>query len=150
MEVYDNACAFSLRDRDNGIYEIDNKQNVIRFRLQCYAAENLILADETLSLLGTDWTTMQSGIRTWLQSEGSRENPKYAEVQTFVNNGFNRDSERVKELKNFFMHIAGSAKPWEVAVGQAIAGLDASSPETAGSLRAFLGQKAVEALGLCR
>jgi hypothetical protein len=33
----------------------------------------------------------------------------------------------VKELRNVFMMLAGSQKPWEVAVGQGIAGAIAQS-----------------------
>ena len=38
--VYENARAFSLRDRDNSPYEIDDMEIVKRMRLYCRAAEN--------------------------------------------------------------------------------------------------------------
>ncbi|MDH8313513.1 hypothetical protein QIH03_27870, partial [Klebsiella pneumoniae] len=40
--IYENAKAFSLRDRDDAPYEIDDKPIVKRMRLFCRAAENLI------------------------------------------------------------------------------------------------------------
>jgi energy-coupling factor transporter ATP-binding protein EcfA2 len=52
--LYDDAKAFSLRDRDDEPYEIDNKPYVTRSRLNCYAAENLILSDDVLASLGTN------------------------------------------------------------------------------------------------
>lgn len=53
--LYDKPVAYSLRDGDGSRGSLESIGPVIRFRLQCYAAENALLADECLAVLGTDW-----------------------------------------------------------------------------------------------
>ena len=50
--IYDHPIAYSLRDRDDDPYEIDDKSIVKRMRLNCKAAENLLLSDDVLADLG--------------------------------------------------------------------------------------------------
>jgi len=84
--VYDNARGFSLRDRDEDAGEINDKLPVIRFRLSCRNAENLILTDEVLANLNTNWAEMQQRIETWIHSNPTH--PKYAEMVLFRDGGF--------------------------------------------------------------
>lgn len=143
--VYDNAVAYSLRDRDDASYEIDDKPHVIRMRLYCRSAENLILSDDVLALLGTDWLAFQECMRDWVGKNG--DHSQFASVKGFAE-GFDRVGAAVKDLRNLFMVIAGSNKPWEVAVGQSIAGLNSRSSQAEGSLISMLGPKAVKSLRL--
>jgi hypothetical protein len=46
------------------------------------------------------------------------------------------------------MDLAGSNKPWEVAVGQGIAALTTASSREDGGLADFLGSKIINALSL--
>ena len=57
--VYDDAKGFSLRDRDFQPELIEDVGPIIRMRLSCRAAENLMLSDDALDLAGTDWVTFQ-------------------------------------------------------------------------------------------
>ncbi|MES2728992.1 MAG: AAA family ATPase [Pseudomonadota bacterium] len=143
--IYDSASAYSLRDKDNDPYDINDIPNVIRARLNCYAAENLLLSDEVLALLGTNWEDMKEKINAWLQQNASH--PKHAEMTAFSTT-FDRRSHKVKDLEVVFIYLTGKSKPWEVAVGQAIAGLNPSSGTLEGSLADFLGKKIVSTLNL--
>lgn len=143
--VYDDAKAYSLRDRDEEPYDITDKTNVIRCRLNCKAAENLILSDDVLSLLGTTWAEMQTRITDWIAR-----NPEHSKsgIMTVFAGNFDRRNANLKEIRLILMDLAGSNKPWEVAVGQGIAALTAVSNQENGSLSDFLGCKIIDALEL--
>lgn len=144
--VYDNARAYSLRDRDDAPYEIDDRKHLTRFRLRCRAAENLILSDDVLEMLGSNWPKFQDLIKHWVKNNGGH--PQVASLIEFSKN-FDRVGANIKDLRNLFMAIAGSNKPWEVAVGQAIAALGPSSKKAEGSLIDMIGPKAIVGLQLC-
>jgi len=116
--VYDNAKAFSLRDRDEGDENIEDTPPLVRFKLSCRAAENLILTDEVLSSLNLTWQQMQEEIDRWLLSFTTH--PKFAIMNEFKNTGFDRKNFDLKELRNIIIGLTETAKPWEVAVGQVI------------------------------
>lgn len=61
---------------------------------------------------------------------------------------FDRRNANLKEIRLILMDLAGSNKPWEVAVGQGIAGLSATSSREDGSLSDLLGHKIIGALQL--
>lgn len=144
--VYDNASAYSLRDRDAGPYEIDDLRPVIRARLNCRSAENLIVTDEVLAVLGSDWGTVQLRLENWI-GQNSR-HPQHPDAVRFRDSDWDRANADLKPLRNLLVALAGSQKPWEVAVGQAIAGLQQSGGIKGGNLREFLGVKIVDALNL--
>ncbi len=141
--VYDDAKAYSLRDRDEGVEEIADQSPLTRMRFHCRAAENLLLTDEVLQLAGTDWASVESKIDQWL--EKTPEHPKRAIMQAFKDGGFDRLGFDLKELR---MLLAGEMiatnKPWEVLVGKAIAVCN-SSTETH-SLAVYLGEKVTKNL----
>jgi ABC-type multidrug transport system ATPase subunit len=145
--VYENATAYSLRDRDSAPYEIDDKKIVKRMRLFCRAAENLLVSDDVLRLLDTDWEKMKDAIEDWISKYPKH--PQYAAMNAFKTGGYDRRNCDLKPLCNILMMLAGSRKPWEVVVGQAIACL-LTGPNMAGehSLTAFLGPKLVKLLNL--
>ena len=86
--VYDNAKAFSLRDRDVHPELIDSVGHVIRMRLSCRAAENLMLTDDALTLGGTNWATFQEKIFNWANS--NEDHHYYDEVMAFLDGGLDR------------------------------------------------------------
>ncbi|MES2215224.1 MAG: AAA family ATPase [Pseudomonadota bacterium] len=144
--VYDDAKSFSLRDGDNKQNsgnqpsKIDDLKNVIRFRLTCYSAENLILSDDVLESLGTNWDNIKQLMQEWLNI--NLNHAKYSVMKSFTEN-FDRKNFKIKELRLILMDLANSNKPWEVVVGKAIAKLTDSSSSSEGSLRDFLGEKIV-------
>jgi hypothetical protein len=118
-------------------------------RLCCRAAENLILSDDVLKLVGTDWPKMQAAIYDWLSKFPAHQ--QYEAMKAFQDAGYDRCQSDVKALRNILMMLAGSQKAWEVAVGQAIAGLLTTVPMVGDhSLTAYLGPKIVGLLNLKR
>lgn len=146
--VYDEPRAYSLRDGDGVHEEIDDLAAVCRLRLQCRAAENLLLTDEVLSAAGLDWAEAQRRVAEWVTRND--QHSRWNLVKNFIDDGFNRREYDLKDIRNVLVgDVLQSAKPWEVLVGQAIAGLArdpiaASSNE--GSLETFLGEKVIGAL----
>jgi hypothetical protein len=70
-------------------------------------------------------------------------------MKSFKIGGFDRLNADIKAVRNVFMMLAGSQKPWEVAVGQAIARLlTAPAMQGDNSLPSYLGPKLVSALNL--
>lgn len=143
--VYDNAVAYSIRDRDEGPEEINDLPPITRMRLSCREAENLLLSDEVLESLDSDWESLVTGIQTWIAN-----NPDHPHIEHMVafSQNFDRKLADVKPIRNDLMGIIGSNKPWEVAVGQAIGRLnDGGAGEIAeNSLSGYLGQKLVASL----
>lgn len=141
--VYDDAKAFSLRDRDEGLEEINDLPPVTRMRLHCRAAENLLLSDDVLALAGTDWTTVEAKVNEWLDK--TPVHPKRDEMQAFKDSDFDRLGFDLKEIR---MLLAGEMiatnKPWEVLVGQAIASCRPSVDPH--SLATYLGAKSANHL----
>jgi ABC-type multidrug transport system ATPase subunit len=143
--VYENAKAFSLRDRDNLPYEIGDKPIVKRMRFSCRAAENLLLSDDVLKFLETDWESMTKAIEDWLSKYPAH--PQFEAMNAFKDGGFDRLNADLKDVRNVLMMLAGSKKPWEIAVGQSIARLlTARASDGDHSLKSYLGPKLVAAL----
>lgn len=116
--VYDNATAFSLRDRDEGDETITDSPPLIRYKTSCRAAENLILSDEVLQNLGTTWANLETEINNWLDNFNGHS--KHEIMTSFKDGGFDRKGFDLKEIRNVLMGLTPSSKPWEIAVGQVI------------------------------
>jgi predicted ATPase len=116
--VYDNATAFSLRDRDEGDEIIADSPPLVRYKTSCRAAENLILSDEVLQNLSTNWEALQREINNWLDNFNGHS--KYDVMSNFRDGGFDRKGFDLKEIRNVLMGLTPSSKPWEIAVGQVI------------------------------
>lgn len=144
--VYDNAKAYSLRDRDDQQYEIDDLGAVVRMRLSCRNAENLIVTDDVLAELKTDWPALRAGLEKWIVDNPTHS--RIADATAFRDSGWDRKSFQLKNLRMVIVGIAGSTKPWEVAVGQAIARVCEERFSGQHSLKNYLGEKVVSALGL--
>ncbi|MBA3706207.1 MAG: hypothetical protein H0W84_10000, partial [Bacteroidetes bacterium] len=115
--VYDDAKAFSLRDKDDSSENIDDILPLIRFKLSCRAAENLFLTDEVLSSLDTTWDTLQLDIEKWLVSYP--EHQYFSTMEAFKKSNYDRKEFDLKDARNILIGLVTS-KPWEVAVGQVI------------------------------
>ena len=137
--VYDNARGYSIRDRDVAPEAIGDLKHIVRMRLSCRAAENLMLADDTLKRIGKEWPEMCAAITTWLSNNITH--PFYKHVKQFADSGLNRKNADLKDIRNIIVGLM-SNKPWEVLVGQAIAHLATNGgPDDQDSLRAYLGSK---------
>ncbi|HPE12625.1 MAG TPA: AAA family ATPase [Actinomycetota bacterium] len=136
--VYDDAIGYSLRDRDSDPLEITDLGPLKRMRLNCRAAENLLLTDEVIASTGSEWETLAGRIHEWLPANMAH--PHHSAMEAFAFSGFDRMNGDLKEIRNDLMGLLGSNKPWEVVVGQAIARLILVAPDSGPtSLVTFLG-----------
>lgn len=114
--IYDSPIAYSLRDRDEINDTIGDIPPLKRYRLNCRAAENLILTDEVLESLGVNWDDLKLRLDQWIQNRS--DHPKFNKMKEFKDSGYDRLSFNLKEIRNILIGETGSSKPWEVAVGQ--------------------------------
>jgi energy-coupling factor transporter ATP-binding protein EcfA2 len=145
--VYDKARAYSLRDRDDSDESIEDSPPIIRMKLSCRNAENLLLSDEILFSLGSSWDNLKKNIDEWL--EKNTNHIHYPIMKSFKESGYERKNFNLKEIRNDLMGIMGSSKPWEVAIGHVIAELnwnETTNFSKEGSVYNFLGEKIVKSL----
>jgi energy-coupling factor transporter ATP-binding protein EcfA2 len=146
--VYEDARAYSLRDRDGTEGTIADEPPFVRMKLACRTAENLILTNEVLAGCGLDWQEARTRIEEWIAANESH--PRYDAMIRFRDGGFDREGADLKDLRMLLTGvILNSTKAWEVLVGQTIARLEKSADGTApmeGSLESFLGSKTVATL----
>lgn len=140
--LYDEPRAFSIRDRDEDKGELEDRPPVVRFRLGCRAAENMILANDTLEKTGRAWDAVVTDCEKWLATYP--EHACYSAMKKFADTGFDRFNADLKEIRNVLLAIVGVSKPWEVLVGQTIAdvALRPARDEKEHSLIRYLGEKA--------
>ncbi len=146
VSVYDDAKAYSLRDRDDEPYEILDISPVVRMRLNCRNAENLIVSDDVLAELGTDWDRLREALEKWIND--NPEHSRFNDAVAFRDSGWDRRNFQLKNLRMLLVGLTGSNKPWEVAVGRAITRICDGQYEGENSLKDFLGLKLVAELGL--
>ena len=111
-------------------------------KLACRSAENLLLTDEVLSTLGTDWPILEKGVVDWLDK--NKDHIHWNIIKEFSDSGFDRRNFNIKDIRNDLMGIIGSSRPREVTVGQTIARLQWSETidfQGDGSIFSFLGDK---------
>ncbi|MFA6919316.1 MAG: AAA family ATPase [Patescibacteria group bacterium] len=145
--VYDNAKGYSLRDKDDSTDEIGDLLPIVRMKLCCRNAENLLLTDEALNTLNIIWDQVKERIEVWLGVNAQHSH--FSIMNGFKNGGYNRKNYDIKEIRNDLMGIIGSAKPWEVIVGQTIAGLtwdNNTNFNEDGKMLSYLGKKVLENL----
>ncbi|MET0475558.1 MAG: AAA family ATPase, partial [Mycobacterium sp.] len=148
--VYENGKAYSLRDGD-GVYEpLDDLGPVVRVRLNCYSAENLLLSDDVLLTVGILWEEVEARITAWCNADLNQAHEKLAEMKAFASGGFDRKGKKIKAIRMLLLgQILEADKPWEVLVGKGIGKLSTDSLSGPHSLRSYLGEKAVsEILGI--
>ncbi|HCD9263666.1 TPA: AAA family ATPase [Legionella pneumophila] len=116
--VYENAKAYSLRDKDDGSEIINDLDSIVRFRLACRASENLLLADEILDSLNITWDVLKNRIEEWLKSNTNHTH--YSDMLSFKTGGFDRKNYDLKEIRNDLMHLIGKNIAWEIAIGKTI------------------------------
>lgn len=122
--LYDNPIAYSLRDGDGKVGEIPAVRSVIRFRLQCYSIENLLLSNQALKILGKTWEDFRKIANLWLEKNETHKDAE--EIRKLINSDDRLRHTKIKSIRQLICSIAESNKPWEVVVGQAIGSLDSS------------------------
>lgn len=138
--LYDAPRAFSLRDRDTSAEELDDRPPIVRFRLGCRTAENLILTDESLDLTGTSWQQVAKRCEAWIEAYPGHQ--ASSAMRDFIAGGFNRKGADLKALRNVLLAMLGTQKPWEVLAGQCIAhAINGGGGASEHSVKSYLGAK---------
>lgn len=148
--IYDNAKAYSLRDKDD-IEEggINYLGAIKRFRLTCRASENLLLCDDVLKSQSITWEEIKSKIDEWIEK-----NPQHkylSHMNSFKNSGYDRKNHNLKDIRNILLSFIHLNKAWEVLVGQCIGKMFSEgnvSSKDEHSLYAYLGTGLLMELGL--
>ncbi|MBV7413230.1 AAA family ATPase [Aeromonas sp. sif2433] len=120
--LYDNPKAYSLRDGDGVQHPLDPIRSVVRFRLQCYAIENLLVTEQALHKLGTNWEGFQEKAKEWLDK--NEQHKDYKNINDLIISPDRLRNIKIKDIRQLICAISGSTKPWEVIVGQALGALD--------------------------
>ncbi len=144
--VYDNPKAFSMRDGDGVTGPLNPVGCIERFRLQCYAIENMLVTSECLAILGLSWAEFQERAHAWINENRGHESIDL--LQNLLSAEDRLRHTKIKAIRQLIVAISGSKKPWEVVVGQALSTVIGGTlpPKDAFSLLAFVGESA--AVGL--
>lgn len=142
--VYDNATGYSLIDGDGVIEDPDDNPPTVRFKLQCYSSENLIITDEVLSYLGTDWNSLEINIEKWLVD--NENHPHYEEMSIFKESNYDRQNHNIKAIRNDLLALTGATIDWEIAVGIVIAQRNYLENDSDTSIRNYLGDKLINSI----
>jgi hypothetical protein len=146
--IYDSPVCFSLRDGDGVEGDLDNNGTVIKLRLACYAAENLLLCDDTLVYCNSSTEQFKNVIEQWIAK-----NPKHSrvnETKVFLQDFDHRRTLKIKALRELILEWMNVKKPWEVLLGQVIANVVTRNEylNSKHSMIEYLGPKVVKALGI--
>jgi AAA ATPase-like protein len=143
--LYDEPRAYSLRDGDGIPEHLNPVGSVVRFRLQCYAIENLLLTDQALQKLGQTWKSFRTLAVTWLVTNEDHKDSDT--IRELIDSPDRLRNTKIKSIRQLICAISNSRKPWEVIVGQAIGSLNVFDlPQGANDLPAFIGLKATRTL----
>ena len=143
--IYDDPRAYSIRDGDGVVAELEPVGPVVRYRLQCYAIENTLATEECMRVLGCTWEEFQQMADAWIQGNSTHRDVDL--VGDFIQSQDRFRHTKIKRIRQLICGIAGSKKPWEVVVGQAIAALREGDVVHEGPrLSSFLGVPLVEAI----
>jgi len=143
--IYDHPIAYSIRDGDGVIEELEPIGPVIRFRLRCYAIENALVSDECLALLGCTWAEFQQLANAWLTQNSEHRDAEL--MRQLIQSDDRLRHQKIKKIRQLICGIAGSNKPWEVLIGQSIAQLRAEHIVDEGfHLVSFLGVELVNTI----
>jgi ABC-type cobalamin/Fe3+-siderophores transport system ATPase subunit len=116
--IQDNPIAYSVRDGDGNQQGLDPVGCVTRFRLQCYAIENLLLTDEFLQSRGSNWADFQN--RAFIYAANMPEGDRRNLLTAAANAADRHRNVKIKDIRTLICVILGSDKPWEFLLGQVI------------------------------
>jgi ABC-type branched-subunit amino acid transport system ATPase component len=140
--LYDNPVAFSLRDGDGVVGQpLEHRPPIKRYRLQCYAIENILLTDGCLAVMGTTWEGFVAAATKW--AEENTEHPDGTLVKELAGSEDRLRHKKIKKIRQLVCAVLECKKPWEVVVGQAIGALTSEDLANSNMLVAFLGSELV-------
>lgn len=140
--LYDNPIAFSLRDGDGVIDEpLEHNLPLKRYRLDCYAIENVLLTDPCLAVMNTTWDGFVEKAGAWIAAH-----PHHADIgmlQQAIASADRLRHTKIKNIRQLICAVLDCRKPWEVVVGRAIGALTKNDLANSNMLIAFLGAEMV-------
>lgn len=143
--LYDQPVAFSVRDGDGKVdCPLSHNPPLHRYRLECYAIENLLLTDQCLRVMGSSWEDFVSKARNWLGNSDVHKNKTL--VEAVIHSPDRLRHTKIKDVRNLIPSIVNCSKPWEVVVGQAISSIQKGDTGENNMLVNFIGLAAVNAL----
>lgn len=148
QSLYDNPVAYSLRDGDGVRDALDPVGCVQRYRLQCYAIENLLLTDEFLNKMNSSWQDFQARVTTWCETRNVND-PQAILLQQIAASADRFRDQKIKNVRTIICAILGSNKPWEFLLGQTIAELPHTLPNAGeeNSIISYIGIPVLVAIG---
>jgi hypothetical protein len=125
--IYDRPVGYSLRDGDGKTGSLNAIGPIQRYRLNCYAIENVLLTDEALASMDATWEAFQEKAHSWVSDH---ETHKYAKLLKEIANSADRfQHKKIKDARNLICAVLDVKKPWEVVVGQTIGALAGTPSE---------------------
>lgn len=141
--LYDDPLAFSLRDGDGLVNEpLNHHPPLMRYRLQCYAIENVLLTDPCLAVMGTTWEGFVAAALKWVGDNQAHLDS--AIVEELARSDDRLQHKKIKKIRQLICAVLECRKPWEVVVGQAIGALTQDDLTNRNMLVAFLGEAMVD------
>lgn len=144
--IYDTPKAYSLRDGDGKADPLNGVGCVDRFRLQCYEIENSLVTTECLTILGVSWEEFQKRAKSWIEEH--LEHKHVDLLNRLVTADDRLRNVKIKAIRNVITGILGWEKPWEVAIGKALASVTGKTTPSDDpfSLLGFIGEGAAKNL----
>ena len=136
--LYDEPVAFSLRDGDGKTQSLEHRLPLQRYRLGCYAIENVLVTDESLAVLQTTWPAFSEKAERWLAENKGHKDAELIRELTASDERLRHA--KIKPIRQLICALCESQKPWEVVAGQAIGGLAPESVNQESMLADFLGR----------
>jgi energy-coupling factor transporter ATP-binding protein EcfA2 len=144
--LYDAPVGYSLRDGDGKSGALQDIGPIRRCRLDCYEAENLLVTDDCLAFMQSDWQAFCAKATIWLRSH--KTNRHAGMLRALITSGDRMRHRKIKGIRQIICDVAGVTKPWAVVVGQVIGTYVAPTGDTppTNSLADFFGPKGTSLL----
>ena len=138
VTLYDEPVGFSVRDGDGTVDQpLPHLPPIQRYRLQCYAIENLLLTVHCLLMMQSTWVDFVAAAKIWLEQNSKHKDRKLIKELTTSEDRLRH--KKIKSIRQLICSILDCNKPWEVVVGQAIGALTEEDLTSESMLVDFLG-----------
>jgi energy-coupling factor transporter ATP-binding protein EcfA2 len=147
--IHDEPIAYSLRDGDGRTEPLEDVGCVKRFRLNCYAIENMLLTDDFLQHMNSSWDDFCNKAREYVTRMPEAQRNRIDMLTTLVDSPDRMRHYRIKDIRTLVCVILGSDKPWEVSLGQVIGSINNPLAENHGehSIVSYIGPAFLVAIG---
>jgi energy-coupling factor transporter ATP-binding protein EcfA2 len=145
--LYDTPRAISIRDGDGIRANLNAVGCVQRFRLKCYAIENLLVTDEVLATCRKDWASFVAAGKVWCAANAGHSH--VAQFNVLLDSNDRLRDKKIKDIRQLIVGALDSNKPWTTLIGQVLGGINNSSARTSEhGIVEYVGLPALVAVGL--